>query len=250
MASFYLQLIIEGTLPNVRHRLGDSDASQRAAIVKYSVSNCCHRLRDNDAFQRTATCKAMVPNGCHRLRDSDAHQRTALSEGTVPNGRHRLRDCHLDHLIVAFQGSERGRDVDSEEALHVDAPSCCAFNFVSGVNDSHFGFGIQQPCRLQCLSIVYEQSVRQDLYVDVEDFVLNGIFTLLSFMKHCLQFLNGVCLQDFNSEDTTFLRSSLKLRRAWQPWRRENQQEIFEGGRGRMPAKAVIFHHSAIPCMD
>ena len=79
-------------------------------------------------------------------------------------------------------------DVHLKEALCMDCIFCCGFNFVSGVNHSHFRFGMQQPRRLQCLIIVYQQAVGQDLYFHGEDPIelLNGIFTMLLFIKHCL----------------------------------------------------------------
>ena len=64
-------------------------------------------------------------------------------------------------------------DVHLKEALCMDCIFCCGFNFVSGINHSHFRFGIQQP-----------RTLGQDLYF--KDFALNGIFTVLLFIKHCL----------------------------------------------------------------
>ena len=173
--------------------------------------------------QRPATLKGTIPNGRHRLGDCDVCQRPATLKGKIPNGRHRLGDCHLDHPVVPLKGSsryrcERGRDVDLKQALCMDCLCCCGFNFVSGVNDSHLRFGMQQPRRLQGLIIIYQQCVGQDLYF--EDFALNGIFTMLLFTEHCLQFFNGDSWHGFNGEDTNLLRSSLLLHVAWRPWRK------------------------------
>ena len=152
--------ILKGKLSNGRHWLRDCDALQRLAILKGKLSNGRHWLRDCDACERLAIFKGKLPNGRHRLWDGDAFQRTATHKGTVPNDFHRLGYCHLDHLIAICKGSsrnfrERGRDVDLEEAFCIDCLFCCGFNFISGVNDSHLRFGVQQPSGLQCLITFY-----------------------------------------------------------------------------------------------
>ena len=183
--------ICKSKVRNGRHWLRNSDAGQRTAIFKCTFPNDRHRLRDCNARQRNASCKGISPNGRHwHLRHhTDACQRPAICEGTLPNGRHRLGDCHLDHLIAVLKGSSRNFcdrlwDVNLKEALCMDCICCCGFNFISGVNHSHFRFWMQQPRRLQCLIIIYQQSVGQDLYFD--NFALNGIFTMLLFIKHIL----------------------------------------------------------------
>ena len=152
MAVFYVQLIIEGTVPNVGQALRDCDVFQRTASEKSAVSNGCHTLRDTDARQRSATCKGTLLNGRHRLGESDTCQSLAICKGKSFDAG--------DRLAAVFEGSsrnfrERGRDVDLQEALFMDCLFCRGFNFVSRVNDGHFRFPMQQPRRLQCLIIIY-----------------------------------------------------------------------------------------------
>ena len=205
--AFQRTAIFKGIRPNGGHWLGDSDVCQIPAKWKGILANGRHRLRDGDPLQWMAICKGTSPNGRHRLMDCDACQILAICKGIFPNNGQRLRNFHLHYLIAPFKGCkrnflERRRDVDLQKALCMDCLFCCCFNFVSAVNDSHFGFVMQQPRRLKCLIIIYWQSVGQDLYY--EDLSLNGIFTMLLFMKHCLQFFNGVSWHDFNGDHTTF----------------------------------------------
>ena len=223
----------EGMVPDGCHRLMNIDAYQRLAPFKHTCFNGCHRLRDDDAFhiapckgmfsngrhrlrdsdpsQRTAPCEGTVPNGCHRLRDDDALQRTTPCKGTGPNARHRLRDCHLDHLTAILEGPggnfhQRGRYVHLDKALSMDFRFCCSFNFISGVNNSHFKFTIQQPYSLECLRItMYQWSIKQDFCF--EESAFDWMFMLL-FTEHRLQLrlqlINGVCWHDLNCEHSTF----------------------------------------------
>ena len=52
----------------------------------------------------------------------------------------------LDYLVAIFTGTnfpERTGDIDLKETLCMDCLFRCCFNFVSGVDDSHFRFGMQ-----------------------------------------------------------------------------------------------------------
>ena len=60
LAQFQKQAPFKGTVPNGRHRLRDSDASQRTAPCKGTFSNGRSRLRDSDTYQRSAPCKGTV----------------------------------------------------------------------------------------------------------------------------------------------------------------------------------------------
>ena len=135
-----LNTVIESTISDTCHRIGDCDRGEAGAAIESLISDTCHRIGNRDRGETGAAIESPFSDTCHRIWDCDRSEVGAVRESLVSDTCHGIgnRDrgetgatieskfsdtCHVIHLPI-YENCFWNRNLSS---ISTTCDFCCFF---------------------------------------------------------------------------------------------------------------------------